>query len=102
MLFIIVAYIEVLRRPWEPVIFSFAIDRLVKSCGKYHRLPRAYCELYCEEADEVCIGEVHTLQRRAGSKVGKGGDDFLERLASLSKWKKVIPALSHRLVCRII
>ena len=33
-------YIYVLRRPWELVIFSFAIDRLVKSCGKHHQLPR--------------------------------------------------------------
>ena len=31
------------RRLWELVIFSFAIDRLVKSYGKHHQSPQAYC-----------------------------------------------------------
>ena len=33
-----------------------------------------------------------------GSEEGRGGDDFLERLTSLSKWKKVIPAPPLRLL----
>jgi len=36
-------YNDAVRRLWGPVIFSFAIDKLVKSCGKHHRPPRAYC-----------------------------------------------------------
>ena len=36
-------YIVVQRRPRKLVIFSFAIDRLVKSCGKHHQLSQAYC-----------------------------------------------------------
>jgi len=35
-----------------------------------------------------------------GSEERRGGDDFLERLTSLSKWKKVIPALPLRLYRR--
>jgi hypothetical protein len=62
-------YIVVQRRLRKLVIFSFAIDKLVKSCGKHHQLPQAYRVYRCRGTRSV---KLSLAVRREGAGMAFG------------------------------
>ena len=51
-------------------MFSFAVDRLVKSCGKHHQLSRAYFIYRCMDCSEVLILGLAVRREGAGMAFG--------------------------------